>query len=93
MIYKTIKHILFSAKEDKKRSHIMSVQIDWDEYRRFTPMQIMGLLLLRDDALDKMEDILFQKSKGKVVSGSAAAATGSSSMLPPVGPSGAALRK
>ena len=68
MIYKTIKHILFNAKEDKKRAHIMSVQIDWDEFRKFTPMQIMGLLLLRDDALDKMEEVLFAKNKGKMIS-------------------------
>jgi hypothetical protein len=87
VIYKTIKHILFNAKEDKKRAHIMSVQIDWEEFRRFTPMQIMGLLLLRDDALDKMEEILFAKNKGKApVLGHGG---GSSSMLPPVGPSAA----
>jgi hypothetical protein len=28
-------------------------------------MLIMGLLLLRDDALDKMEEILFAKNLGK----------------------------
>ncbi len=46
-------------------------------------MQIMGLLLLRDDALDKMEEVLFAKYRGKI-----AAAPGSiSSMLPPMSPS------
>ena len=82
VIYKTIKHILYNAKEDKKRAHIMSVQIDWEEFRKFTPMQIMGLLLLRDDALDKMEEVLFAKTlKGMVPGGK-----GLSSMLPPMSP-------
>lgn len=85
VIYKTIKHILFNAKEDKKRAHIMSVQIEWDEFRKFTPMQIMGLLLLRDDALDKMEEVLFAKNKGKVLAagGNTMPANGG---LPPVSP-------
>lgn len=62
----------------------MSVQIEWDEFRRFTPMQIMGLLLLRDDALDKMEEVLFAKNRGKVLAagGNAVPANG----LPPVSP-------
>jgi len=76
---------LFNAKEDKKRAHIMSVQIEWEEFRRFTPMQIMGLLLLRDDALDKMEEVLFAKNRGKML-----AAGGTNNMhsagLPPVSP-------
>jgi len=76
VIYKTIKHILFNAREDKKRAHIMSVQIDWEEFKTFTPMQIMGLLLLRDDALDRMEEVLFAKSHGVLPS----------SALPPVSP-------
>lgn len=59
----------------------MSVQIDWEEFRRFTPMQIMGLLLLRDDALDRMEEVLFAKYRGKVTAGLG------QSMLPPVSPS------
>jgi hypothetical protein len=45
-------------------------------------MQIMGLLLLRDDALDKMEEILF--SKGKALAPSSAL-LGTNSMLPSVG--------
>ena len=76
---------MFNAKEDKKRAHIMSVQIEWEEFRRFTPMQIMGLLLLRDDALDKMEEVLFAKNRGKML-----AAGGTNNMhsagLPPVSP-------
>ena len=84
MIYKTIKHILFNAKEDKKRAHIMSVQIDWEEFRRFTPMQIMGLLLLRDDALDKMEEVLFAKNRGKPGASTSASIA---AMLPPMGAS------
>jgi hypothetical protein len=62
----------------------MSVQIDWEEFRRFTPMQIMGLLLLRDDALDRMEEVLFAKYRGKVTAGPGNIG---SSMLPPVSPS------
>lgn len=68
VIYKTIKQIINNAKEEKKKAHIMSIQLDWEEFRKFTPMQIMGLLLLRDDALDKMQNFLFPtvaKSKGR----------------------------
>ena len=69
VIYKTIKQIITNAKEEKKKAHIMSIQLDWDEFRKFSPMQIMGLLLLRDDALEKMQDFLFPniaKSKGRL---------------------------
>ena len=69
VIYKTIKKIITNAKEEKKKAHIMSIQLDWDEFRKFSPMQIMGLLLLRDDALEKMQDFLFPniaKSKGRL---------------------------
>lgn len=48
----------------------MSIQLDWEEFRKFTPMQVMGLLLLRDDALEKMKDFMFHtvaKSKGRIV--------------------------
>lgn len=48
VIYKTIKQIINTAKEEKKKAHIMSIQLDWEEFRKFTPMQIMGLLLLRE---------------------------------------------
>jgi len=61
----------------------MSVQIEWDEFRKFTPMQIMGLLLLRDDALDKMEEVLFAKNRGKIL---ATGANPSNAGLPPVSP-------
>jgi len=54
VIYKSIKQIISNAKEEKKKAHIMSIQLDWEEFRQFTPMQIVGLLLLRDDALDKL---------------------------------------
>lgn len=48
VIYKTIKQIISSAKEEKKKAHILSIQLEWEEFRKFSPMQIMGLLLLRD---------------------------------------------
>jgi hypothetical protein len=48
VIYKTIKNIINNAKEEKKTAHIVGIQLDWEEFRKFTPMQIMGLLLLRD---------------------------------------------
>eukprot|EP00347_Sterkiella_histriomuscorum_P024300 403331608 len=69
VIYKTIKQIINTAKEEKKKAHIMSIQLEWEEFRKFTPMQIMGLLLLRDDALEKMQDFMFPsvaKSKGRL---------------------------
>jgi len=59
VIYKTIKQIITTAKEEKKKAHIMSIQLEWEEFKKFTPMQIMGLLLLRDDVLDKMQDYIF----------------------------------
>lgn len=43
----------------------------------------MGLLLLRDDALDKMEEVLFAKNRGKVLG---AGLGNIASMLPPVNP-------
>ncbi len=70
VIYRTIKQIINNAKEEKKKAHIMSIQLEWEEFRKFTPMQIMGLLLLRDDALEKMQDFLFPsvaKSKGRLL--------------------------
>ena len=48
----------------------MSIQLEWEEFRKFSPMQIMGLLLLRDDALEKMQDFMFPslaKSKGRLM--------------------------
>lgn len=56
----------------------MSIQLDWEEFRKFTPMQIMGLLLLRDDALEKMQDFMFPtvaKSKGRILTASHAGIT------------------
>ncbi len=70
VIYKTIKQIINTAKEEKKKAHIMGIQLEWEEFRKFTPMQIMGLLLLRDDALEKMQDFMFPtvaKSKGRLM--------------------------
>jgi hypothetical protein len=48
----------------------MSIQLEWEEFKKFTPMQIMGLMLLRDDALEKMQDFLFPavaKCKGRLL--------------------------
>lgn len=70
VIYSTIKSIIESAKEEKKKAHILSINIAWDEFREFTPIQIMGLLLLWDDALEKLKDFMFPilaKSKGKIM--------------------------
>lgn len=70
VIYKTIKQIINTAKEEKKKAHIMSVKLDWEEFRQYTPMQIISLLLIRDDALSKMQDLLFPsvaKSKGRLL--------------------------
>jgi hypothetical protein len=38
VIYKTIKQIINNAKEEKKKAHIMSIQLEWEEFRKFTPM-------------------------------------------------------
>jgi hypothetical protein len=38
VIYKTIKRIIDNAKEEKKKAHIMSINLEWDEFRKFTPM-------------------------------------------------------
>ena len=48
VIYKTIKQIINKAKDEKKKAHIMSIKLDREEIRKLSPMQIMGLLLLRD---------------------------------------------
>ena len=50
----------------------MSLQLDWEEFRKFTPMQIMGLLLLRDEVLERFQEFLFPsvaKKRGKVLVG------------------------
>lgn len=76
VIYNTIKQIINTAKEEKKKAHIMSIQLEWEEFRKFTPMQIMGLLLLRDDALEKMQDFMFPsvaKSKGRLMTSTSGA--------------------
>lgn len=59
VIYSTIKSIIDSAKEEKKKAHILSIHIGWEEFKDFTPIQVMGLLLLRDDALEKLKDFMF----------------------------------
>ena len=32
VIYSTIKNIIQTAKEEKKKAHILSIQIDWEEF-------------------------------------------------------------
>ena len=55
VIYGTLKSLAAAAKENKKRAHILSVGLDWPDFNHFTPAQIVGLLLLRDDGLRRLQ--------------------------------------
>ncbi len=37
VIYGTLKSLASAAKENKKRAHILSVGLDWDDFNHFTP--------------------------------------------------------
>ena len=38
VIYSTIKNIIQTAKEEKKKAHILNIQIDWEEFKNFVPI-------------------------------------------------------
>lgn len=38
VIYSTIKSIIETAKEEKKKAHILSINIDWGEFKQFSPI-------------------------------------------------------
>ena len=38
VIYQTIKSIIETAKEEKKKAHILSISIDWEEIKQFSPI-------------------------------------------------------
>lgn len=43
ILYQTIKQIVAKAKQEKKMESIRDLNIDWDEFKEFSPMQIIGL--------------------------------------------------
>jgi len=59
LIYRTIKNIGISAKEEQKRANLLNVSIEWLEFQKFTPLQVIGLMLLRDDVSTKLKKVLF----------------------------------
>jgi len=38
VIYSTIKSIIDTGKEEKKMAHILSIVIDWEEFKQFVPL-------------------------------------------------------
>ena len=43
ILYQTIKQIVAKAKQEKKLENIRELNIDWEEFKEFSPMQIIGL--------------------------------------------------
>ena len=39
---------------------MLRVNIDWEEFQKFSPLQVIGLMLLRDDVNEKVRKVLFQ---------------------------------
>lgn len=59
LIYRTVKQIGASAKEEQKRQSLLRINVDWDEFQHFSPLQVIGLMLLRDDVNQKLKKVLF----------------------------------
>ena len=59
LIYRTIKQIGANAKEEQKRANLLNFNIEWNEFMRFTPLQVIGLMLLREDVNHKIKKVLF----------------------------------
>lgn len=56
ILYQTIKQIVAKAKQEKKMENIRELNIDWEEFRDFTPMQIIGLYNLIHGKSDEIMD-------------------------------------
>jgi hypothetical protein len=54
LIYRTVKHIGLHAKEEQKKQNLLRINIEWAEFQQFSPLQVIGLMLLRDDVNQKM---------------------------------------
>ena len=59
LIYRTVKQIGANAKEEQKRANLLNFNIEWTEFQRFTPLQVIGLMLLREDVNNKIKKVLF----------------------------------
>ena len=59
LIYKTVRQISTSAREEQKRANMQQLEIKWPEFRAFSPLQVIGLTLLREDVNSKLKRILF----------------------------------
>lgn len=59
LIYRTIKQIGANAKEEQKRANLLNFNIEWNEFSTFSPLQVIGLMLLREDVSTKMKKVLF----------------------------------
>ena len=59
LIYRTIKQIGANAKEEQKRANLLNINIEWKDFQKFTPLQVIGLMLLREDVNNKIKKVLF----------------------------------
>jgi len=59
MIYKTVRQIGQTAREEQKKANMMQMEIGWSEFQLFSPLQVIGLTLLRQDVNTKLKKILF----------------------------------
>lgn len=59
IIFNTLKSMEDLQKKRKRLDALANIQISWDEFKEFTPIQVCALLMLREDALSKLKKILF----------------------------------
>ena len=59
VIYEVIKRIIATAKQQKKFEHISSIKLEWDVFKDMRSLDILALLLLRKDALEKLYANMF----------------------------------
>ena len=59
LINRTIKQIGANAKEEQKRANLLNINIEWKDFQKFTPLQVIGLMLLREDVNNKIKKVLF----------------------------------
>lgn len=45
VIYSTIQSINKAAKEERKMAYMLANVIEWEEFKQYVPLQVVGLLL------------------------------------------------
>jgi len=57
LIYNTITKLI----QDSKESSLNDMKIKWEDFENFTPMQIIGVMLLKKNKLNAISSALFPK--------------------------------